>query len=444
MTVRKLLLRYCHIEPMKAYLPMNRCWYLLPLLCSLLTCGSVPSGGEVPTAGFAPPALTNMDGAGIARVKAGVGAQDPAFRPAYTELLEQADSLLTAPLYAVTQKTTMPPSGSKNDYLSLAPYWWPDPEATDGLPWIRRDGEVNPLTRGLNVDVTARRYALDNFYRLSLAAYFSGKEAYADRAIQQLQTWFLAPDTRMNPHLNYAQGVPGRSDGRCYGIIEFRSIIEVITGVELLDHLGQLTDNDRREFDAWLRRYADWLMTSDLGREEASRLNNHGTWYDAQLVSILRHLGRKAEARKLLETAKIERVAAHLAADGSQPEEIARTKSLSYSTMNLEGLTILAYHAKRMGIDLWGYQDETGTGLPQAYAFLKPYALGLEVWPHEQLGSLEDARRTLRQQFLRAGSEMQQEDYCQIGSADTRSRNSLDNLLFPCPASETASKITAE
>jgi hypothetical protein len=38
----------------------------------------------------------------------------------------------------------VPPSGSKNDYMSMGPYWWPDPEKPDGLPYIRRDGEVNP------------------------------------------------------------------------------------------------------------------------------------------------------------------------------------------------------------------------------------------------------------------------------------------------------------
>ncbi|MGB3802267.1 MAG: alginate lyase family protein, partial [Lewinella sp.] len=324
---------------------------LLFLTLLLLLCRCSPSVNPTSEANadeLPVPELTNLDGQRIAQAKAGAGAQDKRWEPAYRRLIDAADSLLTAPLYAVTQKTQLPPSGDKHDYLSLAPYWWPDPEREDGLPWIRRDGEVNPRTRGLDVDVTARRNALGNFFELSLAAYFSDRQAYADRAREQLRTWFIDPETRMNPHLEYAQGIPGRNDGRCYGIIEFRAIMEVITGVELLQHLGELTADERAAFDEWTDAYANWLMTSELGREESARHNNHGTWYDAQLVSMLRFLGREEEARTVLEKAKTERIAAHLAADGSQPEEIERTKSLSYSTMNLEGLTILAYHARRM------------------------------------------------------------------------------------------------
>ncbi len=401
----------------------------LPLLLLLEGCTAARSRGAGTDRA---PALTNLDGEWLAHVKLAIAANDPEYLPAYRHLVDEADSLLHTPLYSVTRKTTVPPSGSKHDYLSLAPYWWPDPAQPDGLPWIRRDGEVNPLTRGDEVDVTARRHALDNLYRLSLAAYLSGKVTYADRAREQLRVWFLDPATRMTPHLEYAQGIPGLNDGRCYGIIEWRAVKEVITAAELLDHQRQLTGAERKGLDAWLGDYADWLMTSALGREEADRLNNHGTWYDAQLVSVLRHLDRDAEAKEILETAKTVRIAAHLAADGSQPEEIARTKSLSYSTMNLDGLTILAYHGRRLGIDLWAYRDDENVGLPQAYAFLQRYALGQETWPHQQLGSMEHARETLREQFLKAGSQLGVAEFCTLDGPDVRSPGSLDRLLYPC------------
>ncbi|WP_116105974.1 alginate lyase family protein [Lewinella sp. IMCC34191] len=409
--------------------------FLLALML-LALCRCTPAAntsGEVAAADLPVPELTNLDGRLLAEIKAGGGAQVERWAPAYARLIGRADSLLDAPLYAVTQKTGVPPSGDKHDYLSLAPYWWPDPEKEDGLPWIRRDGERNPRTAGLDVDVTARRNAFGNFYHLSLAAYLSDRQAYADRARQQLRTWFLDPETRMHPHLEYAQGIPGRNDGRCYGIIEFRAITEVITGVELLGFLGELTDAEREGFTSWISDYTDWLVSSELGREEGSRHNNHGTWYDVQLVSMLRYLDRQEEAGAVLERAKTDRIAAHLAADGSQPEEIARTKSLSYSTMNLEGLTILAYHGKRMGIDLWNYQDEEGVGLPDAYAYLRPYALGEREWTYPQLGDLAEVRRELRGQFLRAGSQMDEPDYCSEAMRGARSDSSLQRLLYPCP-----------
>ena len=56
----------------------------------------------------------------------------------------------------VMDKTQVPASGDKHDYLSLAPYWWPNPQTSDGLPYIRIDGEVNPETRGVHTDFQRR------------------------------------------------------------------------------------------------------------------------------------------------------------------------------------------------------------------------------------------------------------------------------------------------
>src|SRR4051812_27315839 len=60
------------------------------------------------------------------------------------EVWGDADAALKAPLFTVTSKTRVPPSGDKRDYMSLGPYWWPNPETSDGLPYVRRDGMVNP------------------------------------------------------------------------------------------------------------------------------------------------------------------------------------------------------------------------------------------------------------------------------------------------------------
>src|SRR5262245_35894615 len=63
---------------------------------------------------------------------------------ALNDLLAAADKALTVPATSVMDKTITPPSGDKHDYMSQAPYWWPDPTKADGKPYIRKDGQRNP------------------------------------------------------------------------------------------------------------------------------------------------------------------------------------------------------------------------------------------------------------------------------------------------------------
>src|SRR6185369_12693959 len=64
--------------------------------------------------------------------------------PAVAKLEREAQKLLTAGPFSVTSKAVTPPNGDKHDYMSQAPYFWPDPKSPNGLPYIRRDGERNP------------------------------------------------------------------------------------------------------------------------------------------------------------------------------------------------------------------------------------------------------------------------------------------------------------
>src|SRR4051812_32496976 len=34
--------------------------------------------------------------------------------------------------------------GGTNDFYSNGDYWWPNPDTTNGLPYVKRDGETNP------------------------------------------------------------------------------------------------------------------------------------------------------------------------------------------------------------------------------------------------------------------------------------------------------------
>ncbi|VTR30906.1 Alginate lyase [Serratia fonticola] len=135
-------------------------------------------------------------------------AKTPAFVGAYNKLLSSADRALKQPLYSVMDKSLTAASGDKHDYYSFPPYWWPDPSKKDGLPYIRKDGETNP---DANSDATDKKrlVAMSNdVSNLALAWYFSQNPAYAQKAREQLVNWFINPQTRMNPNLQYAQAIP--------------------------------------------------------------------------------------------------------------------------------------------------------------------------------------------------------------------------------------------
>jgi len=322
----------------------------------------------------------------LAEAKARLAGGDQSLQPALRYLVEQADDALQTSPPSVMEKAKTPPSGDKHDYLSLAPYWWPDPASTNGLPYIRYDGKVNPESRKDAIDLNRNRLMASTVETLALAYYFTGKEAYAEHAARCLRTWFLDPVTRMNPNLNYAQGVPGVNTGRGTGIIEGLNIAEAADAAELLAGSSAWMPKDDEALKAWLKTYLDWLLTSKNGLDEAGARNNHGTLYDVQAVRLALITGRTDVARQIAEAAKQKRIAVQIEPDGRQPLELERTAAFSYSHLNLGGLCMLATLGEHVGVDLWHYQLPDGRGLARALDFLMPYLVDPpKKWPYQQI-----------------------------------------------------------
>jgi hypothetical protein len=319
-------------------------------------------------------------------VRARLAGGDKDLRPAMKALLDDAEEAAKLSPPSVMQKTKAPPSGDRHDYFSLAPYYWPDPARSNGLPYARHDGKVNPDSRGPASDRARLRLMGDSVETLALAYYFTGNEAYAGQAARFLRAWFLDPATRMNPNLNYAQGVPGLNDGRGAGIIEGQAIAQAADAVGLLSGSKAWLPADDAALCAWLSRYLDWLLTSPNGRHEASARNNHGTFYDAQTIRLGLILGERDLATSTAEAAKQKRIAVQITPEGRQPLELARTTSLSYSRVNLEALFLLATVAQHTGVDLWHYTTADGRSLRKALDFLLPYAdVPAKQWPYQQI-----------------------------------------------------------
>lgn len=376
--------------------------------------------------------LTVYDYKLLSQVKLAIREKDDDFIPAYKALIKAANKALKEGSFSVISKKQVAVSGDKHDYLSLAPYWWPDPTKDDGLPWIRKDGKINPLTRGQNVDEPIKDKMMGNVKVLSLAYFFSGDIKYAEKTKELLQVWFVDAETKMNPNLNYAQGVPGSSEGRGFGIIEFAGIINIITAIEILELNNCLESNLSYELKTWLTNYLKWLQTSELGLFEQSRKNNHGSLYDVQVVALLLFLDRTEEAKNVLESVIANRIDSQIEADGKQPHELQRTKSLTYSILNLSGLTKLAFLGQKDGVnvDIWNYKSSTGD-IQKAYKYLLPYLNSENHWAYQQLGSMNNAIERLRRMFMNTGSMLKINEYCRLGF-DQKKRDHLDVLLYPC------------
>lgn len=300
------------------------------------------------------------------------------------ELVRLADSCLEGPGFSVTDKTIPPLSGNRHDYISFSVYDWPNPDTPDGLPWIHRDGVLNP--ERLNYDAPR----LVNFCRavgtLTAAARITGKRNYAKRAGFLLKRWFLDPETAMTPHLNYAQFVPGVESGSPWGLIDTHFFCRLNESVRSLEFNENWTVADRAAFDGWMTQYFLWLIGNPLPVKEEGGPTNHGTWYDAQFVSIALLLGKEDLARRQLREKSIPRLSVQLLQDGRQPFELSRTLSLGYSIFNLAAWAWLSLYARKLGIELWTTPSDDNGTLEKAFQLLLPYLTGKEKWPYTQVG----------------------------------------------------------
>ena len=301
------------------------------------------------------------------------------------ELKGRAASAMQARISPVTEKKALADSGDPHDYLSMGPYWWPNPATSNGLPYVRRDGEFN--TAG---DSDSDRRRLDRMLRsvmdLAAAARRLGDHEAGREAARRLRVFFLDPATRMNPNLNYAQAIPGRCTGRGTGIIDTLVLARfVVDSILVLKESGDLPEEDFDGLKKWFGDYLEWLLTSKNGKEEGEARNNHGSNYDLQCVVYALFVGREELARKILRDVPSRRIDRQIEPDGRQPLELARTKAFSYSTYNLMMLCTLAVVAERQGIDLWGYESGDGRSIRRALSFLEPYWKDPKSWPYKQI-----------------------------------------------------------
>ncbi|NCI51415.1 alginate lyase family protein [Sediminibacterium roseum] len=313
----------------------------------------------------------------------GSAAKSDAVKTMVADVAKKADRFLEIPRLSVMDKGFTPVSGNKHDYMSQAPYFWYDSSKPNGRPYMRRDGVRNPEINKIE-DHKHLDELEEAVHALALAYYFTGTEKYAVKAASLLRGWFLDADTKMNPNLNYAQGIPGVTDGRGIGLIETRSLMDIADAVGLLAGSKAWTAADNNGIQEWYKQFLNWMLTSKNGKDERAAKNNHGTWYNAQVVSYALFTGDAKLAHALAEEGR-RRIDSQFTAEGKMPLELERTTALGYSIFNLVAWSKFAVLAAKAGTDLWQYTNAKGAGIRKAIDWLVPYVAGEKKWEYQQI-----------------------------------------------------------
>ena len=312
----------------------------------------------------------------------------PASAPAIDVTALDRDRILKAAVAAlqlepitITKFRASLSQGGPNDFYSNGDYWWPNPNTTNGLPYVQRDGQSNPE------NFAAHRHCVmqlrDAVAALGAAYLLTSEDRYAAKAATLLQVFFVDPATRMNPSLQYAQAIPGVSPGRGIGIIDTLHLAEVPLAVRAMENSKAFHPAVLARVKQWFRDYTAWMTTSKNGSDEANAGNNHAVAFWLQVACFSRLTGDDSQLAECRRRFKEVFVARQMTNDGSFPAELRRTKPYGYSIFQLDNMATLCQVASVVEDDLWKFQLPDGRGIARAMAFLHPYLADKSKWPYK-------------------------------------------------------------
>jgi len=293
-------------------------------------------------------------------------------------VLAAAGRALAATPLTITAYPAKLSEGGRNDFYSNGDYWWPDPAKPNGLPYIRRDGQTNPE------NFVQHRNALNGFrdHVAALAAAYrlTHDEKYAVQAVKFLDVFLLDAGTRMNPHLKYAQAIPGRSPGRGIGIIDTLHLIEIPPAIQALRGSPALTAEREAGLRRWFNDYKDWMLASDNGKEEANEKNNHAVAFWLQVAVFANFTDDQAALAECRTRFTQKFIAGQMAMDGGFPLELARTKPYAYSLFQLDNLATLGWVLTADRTHYWRHTLPDGRGLAKGVDFMTPFVADKSRW----------------------------------------------------------------
>ena len=297
------------------------------------------------------------------------------------QILDEALLALTQQPVTVTAQTSSRSAGGKHDFFSEGDYWWPNPISVDS-PYIQKDGMTNPD------NFVAHRHAMVRYSRLmgSLGSAYkiTGNDKYVQHALLHSKAWFVDTATMMNPHLLYAQAIKGRFTGRGIGIIDAIHLMEVVQALTVMQASPAMDKTILAGVKKWFDQFLLWLTTHKYGTDEMNAANNHGTCWVMQVAAFAKFTGNQSLIAFCRDRYKNVLLPNQMAADGSFPQELRRTKPYGYSIFNLDAMATICQLLSSDKDNLWTYQTSDGRSIKKGIEYLYPFIADKTKWPHKQ------------------------------------------------------------
>lgn len=297
------------------------------------------------------------------------------------QVLKEAAWALQQEPITVTASTSPRSAGGRHDFFSEGDYWWPNPQFPDS-PYIQKDGMTNPG------NFVAHRLAMIRFSRimgaLASAWKITGDRKYVLQAMKHCRAWFIDTATLMNPNLLYAQAIKGRFTGRGIGIIDTIHFMEVVQALMAMQDARDMDKAMLAGVKDWFAQYLDWLTTHKYGKDEMNATNNHGTCWVMQVAAFAKFTTNQSLMNFCRDRYKTVLLPNQMAADGSFPQELRRTKPYGYSLFNLDAMTTVCRILSTKEDNLWTFQTPDGRSIKKGIEYLYPYVADKSKWPFKQ------------------------------------------------------------
>lgn len=326
-----------------------------------------------------------------------------------TSIIELAESLLQVEPPHITQHVAQYSEGGKHDFYSNGDFWWPNPSTPDGLPFVQRDGQTNP--GNFTAHRTSLRTMRTSTAHLAAAYHITKDEKYAQKAVEFLKVFFLDADTKMNPHLLYAQAIPGVCPGRGIGIIDTLHLVDVPVAIELLKNSQAMGGHVYEGLQGWFASYLHWITTHPQGIEEMDHPNNHGVCWNVQAAMFAKFTNNTEIMELCRKRYKEVYLPQQMRPDGTFPEELRRTKPYNYSCFVVDNMVNICQILSTKEDNLWEFTLENGTSIKTAIDYIVPFIEDITTWPHHKDVQYFDEFPAAMPFLLFAGAAYGRENY---------------------------------